>query len=206
MKHIHDFEENSDYNNRIIQMALREIETEVLTPALLELDEAMRKVIFRNMSPRAVEMIQEEMREAEGNLPRNAGRQGLDVFEHHLNIYHRFMRDEPNRAADAAAHFPDTSFSEDPKEFLLRFSYFIQMHPPLALEGFVDRAPHPGIAKAMQLMINGHSPESLLEIMAEMKRSAMRRTEREYDLILTTLESFASKQHPRLLKDRLEVM
>jgi hypothetical protein len=206
MRKLDDFAENSDYNNRIIQMTLREIDTEVLVPALLSMDEVRRDIIFRNMSKRAVSMIREEMHIADGTLPHNAGKMGIDRLEHLLNIFDRHMKEDPDRAGRAATGFPAVSFADDPAEFLLQFAYFISIHPPMALEGFLDRAPHPAIRRCMELMINGHTPESILDIIAQLRKTELRKVEREYDMIRATLESHAAGEHPRLLKDRLDVM
>jgi hypothetical protein len=158
------------------------------------------------MSGQAVEMIKADMAAAEGKIPHNAGRKGIATFEHHLNIFDRFMREQPDRASQAASEFPDVSFEDDPKEFLLRFSYFINMHPPMVLEEFLEKAPHPAVRKAMELMINGHSPEGIIGIIGDMREARRREFEWEYDLILATLENFAAGRHPRLLQDRLDVM
>ena len=56
------FMEKGNFLDIVIQMSLREIDAETLARALVDQDEAVREIVFRNMSERAVTFLKEDIR------------------------------------------------------------------------------------------------------------------------------------------------
>ena len=56
-----EFKESSERNDRIVQLALREIDIHVLAEAMVDMSTEEREIIFRNMSKRACELGKEEI-------------------------------------------------------------------------------------------------------------------------------------------------
>ncbi len=73
------FMADKKYLDIIIQMALREIDPEVLATALVQQDEPTRQLVLRNMSPKAAACLQEEIRARSDATPESV-QAGLSVF------------------------------------------------------------------------------------------------------------------------------
>ena len=66
MSDIKTYEENNPRNDRIIQNALRKIDSDILSNAICNEDDDVKQNIYRNMSIRAVKFLKDENQEKKG--------------------------------------------------------------------------------------------------------------------------------------------
>jgi len=74
MEQLERYLRTEEVNDRIIQRALREIDTEELVDAMVGLGEEGREIVCRNLSRRVFELLKEDIRKRESALPEGSGR------------------------------------------------------------------------------------------------------------------------------------
>lgn len=208
-----DFENGPD---RIIQMALRDIDMEDLGDAMQGWNEDERNIVLRNMSKRAANLLMGEVQQNAGRVPQHRSNRAAGFFlqklQHHLRYVAREDADAKKMLEQALEHEPEArpglpkvDISDD-EAFIATFielTEYARKHGILALSGVEDTVDHPILKKALQYIIDGWDPELYQSIIERMCTEYIIRTRRQLDMITTAVESLAAGDHPAGMEERL---
>ena len=202
--------------DRVIQLALREIDTQDLSYAMLGWDEDERQIILRNMSKRAAAMLQEEMEEVEGQIPKirieAAAEFYLQKLQQHLRYYAQddeeakeYLAELSQRQSQSHKHLPrvDISSDETAIQTFVSISKYVKEHGILALAGIEETVDHPVLKKAFQYIIDGWDPSLYQTILERMCTEYLNKMRRQLDMITTGIESLAAGDPPVGMEERL---
>lgn len=192
-------------NDRIIQLALREIDSTPLALALVDQDEEIREIVFRNMSKRAASFLKEDIRDRAEAAP-EAIRAAQELWAGLL---------EKNRALDTEkGPFPtealppkiDLSSRESTIASFARLAEFVKHDGLLPLEEVREVIAHPLLRRGLLMLIEGWDPLLARSILEKYKQSYLRAMEIDYDLVIEGLDSLASRDNPLVTEERLRAL
>ena len=202
--------------DRVIQMALRDIDMRNLSEAMLGWNEEEREIIYRNMSKRAAALLAEEIEESEGQVPSmkiEASQQFyLQKLQQHLKYYSRdndeakkLLAEIHQRKTESGVQLPEIDLSSD--EMLTKsfvgLSRFIRKHGILALAGVEDSVDHPLMKKALEYILDGWDPIFFQSILERMSAEYIRKVKRQHEMIITGIASIAAGDQPVGVEEQL---
>jgi hypothetical protein len=202
--------------DRVIQMALRDIDMEDLSDAMPAWDEEEQEIIYRNMSKRAAGILKKEVKENEGQVSpiriRAAQSFYLQKLQQHLRYYSRdneeakkLLAEIAERRSEGEAELPPVDLTSDEKliESFIELSKFVKRNGVLSLSGIEDSIEHPFMKKALQYLIDGWDPILYQSIMERMSAEYVHKVKRQLDMITVGIESLAASDHPVGMEERL---
>lgn len=200
-----NFMKEGHFEDIVIQMALREIDSEPLATALVDQDEEVREIIFRNMSKRAVVMIREDIRRLATAAPSSI-QMGQELFAGLLARNEKLYRE---RGVEGIRKTPpppeiDIGSREGIVGSFSALATFIRDAGLLPLLDIEKRTDNPLFATGLRMLVEGWDPLLMRSILEKYKASLLRAREIEYDLIIEGIDSLASKDNPVVLEERLK--
>lgn len=198
-----DYLEPCMRNDIIIQKSLRDIDAEVLVSALHGMDEGEREMIYRNMSERARTMIKVDL-EATAGTPTATVKAACEFFLGLLEK-HRASYVEPPPEPEGPPGI-DLSSNQTIIASLTELSRFALRKGLLALETAGDGVQDPLFRKGLVMLMEGWDPLLLRSIMDNYKASYLRGMETRLDLLITGIESIASKDSPFVTEQKLKAL
>jgi hypothetical protein len=202
MIQIEDFMEDTERNNRIVQRALREIDTEVLSDALADLPERIREIIYRNMSQRARSVLAEDIKGKKGIHPKQI-QAAREIWIQLLNKHTKYVAAEG--AAPAKEEIPPVRM-DAPEQIIATFralASYVRSHGFLPLEAAEQDIPHPLMRKGVEFLVDGLDPLYMRSILEKYKATYLRVEETRLEMILDGLESLASRDFPHVVEQKL---
>lgn len=206
----------ADGPDRIIQMALRDIDMEDLADAMQGWNEDERQIILRNMSKRAANLLMGEVQQNEGQVPKHrsdrAAQFYLQKLQQHLRYVAKEDADAKKMLEQAMTYepgerpeLPEVDLSDDEAIIttFVALSTFARTKGILALSGIEDTVDHPIMKKALQYFIDGWDPGLYQSIIERMCTEYLNKTRRRLDMITTGIESLAAQDHPAGIEERL---
>lgn len=197
-----NYEESTDRNNRIVQMALRDTDPTLLSKAAVAMSETERQIIFRNVSARAHETLVEEIARAETGTPAHIARKAKEAF---LQKLHRYRdTDEPEMVS--GEHVPEfrTASLAGIRGSITDLMAFARAHGMLALEAVNVENSDPIGSKGLQFVIDGWDPMEARQVLQTMKRLVLEREERRIDMLLEGIDAMLSGESPYIVRERLD--
>lgn len=198
-----DYLEPCMKNDIIIQKSLRDIDAEVMVSALHGMDEAEREMVYRNMSVRACKMIKVDLEASKDTPPatvKAACEFFLGLLEKHTISY---VEPPPEPEGPPAV---DLGSTQAVIASLTELSRFALRKGLLALEGVDDNDADPLFRKGLVMLTECWDPLLIRSIMDNYKAAYMRSMETRLDLLITGIESIASKDSPFVTEQKLRAL
>ena len=203
--------------DRIIQMALRDIDMEDLADAMQGWNDDERGIILRNMSKRAAGLLMDTVKENEGTVPNHRKESAAEYFlqkiQQHLRYYARddneakeLMQETLKRRETATKpDLPTIDLSDDESiiNSFVELSKYVRKHGLLSLSGIEESVDHPILRKALQFAIDGWDQILYQTILERMCTEYLSKTRRRLDMILVGMESLTARDHPIGMEERL---
>ena len=176
-----EFKESSERNDRIVQLALGEIDLPALAEAMVDMSPEEREILFRNMSKRACELGKEEIDRIEKTISVHRKAKSRDFW---LQLLSRSAKYYPGDLESVSQSPPDIK-TETPQELIETFTAlnaFLRSNSVLKLEGVGERTTDPMLRQAIPLIVDGTDPLVVLAILGRMKETIIADTRRRCDL------------------------
>jgi hypothetical protein len=202
MIQIEDFIEDTERNNRVVQRALREIDTEVLSAALVDLPEKLRGIIYRNMSKRACSVLTEDVKGKTGIHPTRI-QAAREILTQLLNKHKKYAAAE---GSDPAKEEIPPVRLDDPEQTIATFralASYVHSHGFLPLESMERDIKHPLMRKGIEFLVDGLDPLWTRSVLEKYKATHLRGVETQLDMILDGLDCLASKDLPHVVEQKL---
>lgn len=191
----------------VIQLALREIDSEPLACALVPESEDTRALIFRNMSSRAVAYLRDDIRRLERSAGAETIRAGQELYGRLLEKSLRRLETE-GREAFVDEEPPTVDLSD--REAVIRsfcalanYSREASMLP--LLEGEVG-AEKPLFRSGLLMFLEGWDPLLMRSVLEKHKTALLRALELECDLLIEGLDSLATGDNGLVTERRLRAL
>lgn len=195
-----NFRENNERNNRVVQQALREIDSQMLAFMLFPLGEDERGIVYRNMSKRACSVLAEIVGELE-DVPEKTARTALEFFEGKLEKYDRFLRREKDKPAVLTGL--DDSTPGSIAESMVMLARYVRGRRTLDLEHLSDGIRNPVLKKGLQIFLDGYDPLIARSILDTQKKAWLRQQEIMCDMIVEGFDSIYQKDFPQVTEDKM---
>jgi hypothetical protein len=195
-----DFEARE--NDRVIQLALREIDTTVLARAMVAWDEAERMIILRNMSKRAAAMLMDEVGRLAGSASEKSSTEAKEFFLQKLRKYREYVA---RSTIEPPAEMPALR-TESAEAIVASFVDLVRLarhHGILALEGVAVESDLPLAKKGLELCMDGWDPMLAREILERSKRTYLDDVERRLDMLIIGFDSLKSGDLAIATEERL---
>ena len=200
-----EFRESNRIKNVAIQRVLRQIDTEDLAMVLVGLSEEDRKIFYRNMRVRAVELLKDEIAELErlpkGTYKESAGKvqkQILFMLEKHLGMSKKDEEKTPDKVPpirwESEAELIET-FTQ-PKRYSGRYG-------AIAIESAVTDELPPLLKKGLELYMDGWDPSLLQSILEQLKETLITRFINKQNMILEGIGALVGHDLPQAVTEKL---
>lgn len=205
MRDFREFKDQNPRNDIIIQMALRDIDSEPFATALVDMDEDVREIFYRNMSKRACSFIKEDIRDRAEAAP-EAIRAAQELLSQLLDRSLALYEEKGPTPPDPTPPPLDFGSREATIASLTALSEFARREGFLALEPVQASVESPLLRRGLIMMIEGWDPLLMRSILEKYKASWLRAMEIDYDLIIDGLESIASRDHSLVTEQKLRAL
>ena len=198
-----EFKEPSERNDRIVQLALREIDMHVLAEAMVDMSPEEREIIFRNMSERACEFGKEEIGRIEKTVSVVRKAESRDFW---LQLLSRSAKHYPGDSESLLQSPPDlkTETAEELVETFTALGTSVRSNSLLKLEGAGERTTDPLLRLGFELIVDGTDPLLVREILERMKETTIADTRRHCEMIIEGILGIQSNEHPLLTQIKLK--
>ena len=213
---IDDFAENTKTNDTIIQLSLMEIDTQDLAYAMIGYTEVGQEAVLRNMSKRAIRLLQDEVELQRDQAPDHVILSATRFFNQRLRKNARYIArsdDTTREKLEDIIRSSDIPKDEWPAiniddeegivDTFIKIQALARKHGILALEGLESRVENSFMRKALEFLIDGWEPLLMQSILETYKQSYLRNVEKQLDMILEGIDSLASKDMPLVTEERL---
>lgn len=201
---IREFAEPGD-NDRAVQMALREIDTEQLLDIVAETPSELRTIIYRNVSKRVYDLLQRDVPEHERSPATGRKKRAMEVF---LQLLRRFRNEvaeemELRPQSGTAPDFDVSSVDAAVDAFRLLSAY-------TRAGGNLDdiaRACDDRLASVgLALVADGWDALDVRALLEKRKQTLLTEESRRMDVIIEGIDAVASRQNPTVVRRRLQTM
>jgi hypothetical protein len=199
-----DLREAAERNDRIIQAALREIDSHVLAEAMIDMSAEEREIIYRNMSKRACTLEQEEIAGIEKTTPLHRKTKSREYWHQLLTRSEKFA----SRSVEHATRVPPDLNTSKPEELVATFTAlnaFIRSNGALKLEGAGARTDDPLLRRAIDLTVDGWDPMLVRSILERMKETMIADLRRHCEMIIEGIASIQENDVPQVTEMKLRV-
>ncbi|HUX37693.1 MAG TPA: FliG C-terminal domain-containing protein [Rectinemataceae bacterium] len=202
MRDFGSFIRDSGFPDYVIQMALRDFDSEPLALALADQEEDVRQIIFGNMSLRAVAFLKEEIKEPDLLAPEDI-RAAQEHFVRLLEKHNASWEKEGKMPEIPKAPELDLSSREAIVASFSRLAQFARRQGLLPLDDLRAGTSNPMMRQGLMMLVEGWDPLLLRSILERYKESWLRAQEIEYDLIIEGIDSLASRDHSLVTEQKL---
>ncbi len=202
MRDFGSFIRESGFHDYVIQMALRDFDSEPLSLALADQEEDVREVIYGNMSLRAVAFIKEEIKDPGLVAPeeiRAAQEHFMRLLEKHQAVWEKEgkMPDSPKPPE------LDLSGREAIIASFSRLAQFARRRGFLPLDELRAGTDNQMMRQGLMMLVEGWDPLLLRSVLERYKESWLRAQEIEYDLVIEGIDSLAARDHSLVTEQKL---
>jgi hypothetical protein len=202
MKDFAAFMTESAFPDIVIQMALRDIDSEVLATVLADQGEDIRELIFGNMSLRAVACLREEVKD-----PETLATGAIEAAQGHFGkLLQKHLETRKKEGAFPPAPEPPAVDLASREAIIASFAalaQFVRRQGLLPLEDLRAATTNPMLRQGLQMLVEGWDPLLLRSVLERFKESWLRAQELEYDLIIEGIDSLASRDHALVTEQKL---
>lgn len=215
MLKISDFLEKKRPNDRIIQMSLREIDTQDLSVAMLGFTEDEQGVILRNMSKRASKLLLAEI-DDNREAPQHRIESAMQFFVQKVRKHARYLAKNDEEAREHLRRIVDSGEVPHPElpeidveneesivNTFVEIQKFVKKHGILSLEGIESQIDNPVMRKGIEYYIDGWEPLLMQSILDAYKTAHLKVIEKKLEMILAGIDSLASKDITLVTEERL---
>jgi hypothetical protein len=202
MVQFEDFLEITERNDAIVQRSLSEINTEVLSTALVGIAEDIKNIFLRNMSRRASALLTADIMEKQGTHPSRIG-SSQEFLIQLLQKHSKYVGDE--EPSPDKNSIPEVQLDSD-ESIIATFralASYVRKHGFLPLEAIEKTISHPIMREGIELMVDGADPLYVQSILEKCKIAYLRNVEARIDMILDGLDSIAAKEFPYMVEHKL---
>jgi hypothetical protein len=205
MLNLDPYREPNLRNDQIIQRALRDIDSEPMSTAMVGMPEAWQTIIFRNMSVRAVAFIKEDIKRLEKSLAEKPQEiEAAREFFARLLTTHAAEYDAGQVPRPMAAPPPwDGAGEEAIIQSFVALADFCRNNGPLALESLAAHAPDPLLKQGLTMLTEGWDPLVMHNLMQRHKESYLRALAVRMDLIIDGIDNLAAADNPLVMEQKL---
>ncbi len=208
-------------DDRGIQLILREIDTNDLAAAMLDVDAKLKKQVLNNMSKRAVALLRDIMEAGKGTLSpasrKEAAKRMLAIANALLengSITKDGMGKTPPPSAKTSDDFPSLQdllkqeplSTRDTEEMIRAFRMMAETarrEGLLSLETIIDNHVDDELTKlGLQLIVDGTDPNYVREITTTRKKALLAALEKRLDIIITAVLGIQSGDNPAILEEK----
>jgi hypothetical protein len=199
------FMEQGGFLDIVIQIALREIDSEPLARALVDQDESVREIVFRNMSKRAVAFLKEDIRRL-SDAARESIYAAQELFAGLLEKSARSYTEQGSDAVKRAPPHIDLSTRDAIITTFCALAEFAREKGLLPLEGLEAGAGNRIFREGILMLVEGWDPLLIRSILEKYKVSLVRAHEIEYDLLIEGIDSLAAKDSSLVTDQKLRAL
>ncbi|HPE37573.1 MAG TPA: FliG C-terminal domain-containing protein [Spirochaetales bacterium] len=194
------FLEDTEHNNIVIQLAIRQVDTRDFIACLVGLDDQSRQALYRNISKRAYEAVQKDMEADAGTLGPGAIASAVSTFKRLLARFDRIER---------SAQPPTPEYSSRPESLFELAANFI--HLALMVDGeryddiqaLSDASPDAFTRLGLRLVADQTDPLQARIRLERLKAAMLADEERRLDLALEGFDSVLSHDRPGLTAEKV---
>jgi hypothetical protein len=198
-----DYLQSEAINDRIVQRALREIDTEDLIAMMIGLSEAAQQVIYRNLSKRAHKLLKEDVEKWDSDTPKEINGRAQRFFLQKLKKHVKYFGvDSPGRKKA----LPPVDLSSEEaivKTFVALVNHCRYSGEFLALEGIEEKVDHPVMKKGLSLVIDGWEPLLMQSVLEKLKDTYLKQVENRLNMMIEGIDSLASGDIAFVTRERL---
>ena len=202
MAQFEDYLEQTSRNDIIVQRSLCEIDTDVLSTALVDVPEDIKNIFLRNMSTRASTLLTDDIKDKRAVSPLRI-KSSQEFLIQLLQKHSKYVGDE--EPAPDKNSIPAVQLDSD-ESIIATFralSSYVRKHGFLPLEGIEKTISHPIMREGIELMVDGTDPLYVQSILEKCKIAYLRSVETRIDMIIDGLDSLAAKQFPYAVEHKL---
>ncbi len=201
-----DFRESGRINDIAIQHTLRQLDSEMLSMALVEMAEEDREIFYRNMSKRACDLLMEDVAEREKHPAgtfTEASRRAQERIRALFDTHRAMVREDEERTPDEP---PQISCTGDAEliETLVQLRRFVGRHGVLALEGVDLEGAPPLLSRGLELYVHGYDGALVQSVLEQMKESLVTRFTNTQNLILEGVGALMGSTPAHEMREKLE--
>ncbi len=200
MTYLEGFLEDTDANNRCIQRALREVETQDLLNAMCGLDEASTGAICRNMSKRACDALLEDLEAQKKSIGEARIRGARENFLRKIRKFKKYAGDFDAAPAEPAKGSLNAELLKTPSgiaEFFVVLGTSIKEYGLPAIDGLLPGCPDVLAAKGLEYLSDGLDPMLIRSLLERIKESMLRNLELRCAMMIEGFDSLALRDMPR---------
>lgn len=192
--------ENNDWNNRLIQRTLRDIDTQVCLEVMAGLDAASLAAIERNLSKRAAVALHEDLAEQKDRLSDEVIAASTSLFLRRLAMYERYE--------SAGLRLPDSwnDAAASSQDWYGNLLYLADCHAKddySRLQAIREKTGHRLLRLALQCLIDGSDPLEARARLETMQDSMLEDYRRQLRLIVEATDSMLNRELPGKTAEKL---
>ena len=196
---------DTDHNNRIIQMALRELDTVLIIRVVWSLKENQRKIIYRNVSKRVYALLQEDLKRSktENKNPDAKIKDAQDMFK---EIIEKKMELVNESVQPAPKELPAIKLDSDKDiiETFKKLQRHISTYGVISIDGITEKISNPVIRKGLEYLIDGRDPLFVKPLLERIKENYINKISKQMDMVLEGLDSISEGNMEIGVAERLE--
>ena len=199
-----EFQADTPQNNRVIQLSLGEIDTDVLAAALTGFTDDLRQMVYRNVSRRVAGLCKGAVEEKTDTISKAQVNTAQEVFMQLLNRNLKSV--EGLKFERGEGNLPEIALDSD-EEVISTFkslAAYVRTHGVLPLEGLENSIKNPFMKKGIELLVNGYEPLLMRSILERYRDSYLQSVKLRLDMILDGIDSLASRHYPDCVEEILK--
>ena len=180
------------------------MDAHVLSLALADLSEDVRRYIYRSIAKKTAVLIKDEVATAEATGTESQKREAREMFFTIFDRINEEMKDfDP--ALIQVKEMPEIRVSEKREivDTMFGLAEVARAQGLLALEDVSD-SDHRLLAKGIELIVGGWDPDIVIPILDRIKTTMVRETEDRLAMIIEAVVSIQAGDHPNAIRAKLE--
>ncbi len=204
-KLLETLQKDTDRNNRIIQMALREIDTILLIRVVWSLKENQRKILYRNVSKRVYDLLQEDLKrlKADKVKPDAKVKDAQNMYKEILEKKMELVQDSTHPAPKELPAIKLDS-EKDIIETFKKLQRHISMYGVISIEGITDKISNPVMKKGLEYLIDGWGPLFVKSLLERIKENYINKVSKQMDMVLEGLDAISEDNMEIGVEERLK--
>ena len=199
-----EFQADTPQNNRVMQMSLREIDTDVLAAALTGFTDELRQMVYRNVSRRVAGLCKGAVKAKTDNISKTQVNAAQEVF---IQLLNRNLKSVEGLKFDRGeGNLPEIALDSE-EEVISTFKSladYVRKHGVLPLEGLENSIKNPLMKKGIEFLVDGYEPLLMRSILERHRDSYLQSVKLRLDMILDGIDSLASQHYPEGVEEILK--